>query len=186
MGEAVAGVMYDPRRGISPASRHGYEVIAPASHGRAWLQNYVDGVPVGGLVKSRRRLLREFDDITRAYAHAVVSAPGLLGLAFGLALPFAPLSLLGKVGAGAVIGVAGYASPEGSWLRRFSIGAGVGGAVSSSYLIYRSIPNFDQLGSVLLKAVRYGTQPGLAGTYAQYVWGAAKAVTAVVAPGAAF
>jgi hypothetical protein len=53
-------------------------------------------------------------------------SPGVLGLAFGFVAPFALPGWLATV---TTLGVsyAGYKAPRGSWMRNFSIGAGIGG-----------------------------------------------------------
>lgn len=58
----------------------------------------------------------------------ILDRPGLFGFVFGLFAP-ALLPLKWAVGVGAAIGIGGYMSPEGSWFRNFSIGAGLGGLV---------------------------------------------------------
>lgn len=83
----------------------------------------------------------------------IKTGPGLFGLALGVALPFTGLSLTTKLGISAAIGVGGYASPEGSWFRKFSIGAGIGGAIGSGiqlYELYKQWPTWDQVGQAAL------------------------------------
>jgi len=56
---------------------------------------------------------------------SLVTGPGALGVWTGLALP-SLLSAKALTITSAAIGLGGYVAPQGSWLRRFSIGAGVG------------------------------------------------------------
>jgi hypothetical protein len=63
---------------------------------------------------------------------AALAAPGLLGFGVGLALPFL-LPFKWSAGIGTAIAIGGYASPQGSWLRRFSIGAGLGAGSAAAF-----------------------------------------------------
>jgi len=57
--------------------------------------------------------------------------PGLTGLGVGFLLPKL-LSTTATIVTAAAIGVGGYAAPQGSWLRRFSIGAGLGASLHTA------------------------------------------------------
>lgn len=134
------------RFGGSPAMRHAESGVVSrvryvsgpsASHGRTWTQlRFIDddlaGQPVPGY--GWQKTQRPFANTPLGY---VLASPGLLGLAVGITIPLLPVTLGWRLGAAAVIGAAGYISPEGTWLRRFSIGAGIGAAGVSAYHLWQ-------------------------------------------------
>ena len=89
--------------------------------------------------------------------------PGVVGFAVGVIMPWLGFSVYTALTVTAVVAVAGYVSPEGTYLRNFSIGYGIGGALASGYLLYQALPMKGIIGlmGVAVRQPWYAWIPGI-------------------------
>lgn len=128
--------------------------------------------PYVGVERARRKR------VTRGIGKFLVS-PGVLGLGTGYLLPKIA-STTQTLLATTAIAVGGYVAPAGSFMRNFSIGAGVGAGIHSAEVLYGQYKKIEEfvraIGEPLGKAVDAATElfiapgmnPDLEGDKAHY------------------
>lgn len=119
--------------------------------------------------------------ITRSKLNRFLDAalPYAVGAAFGVILPTMPISLLTKSAVAAGLGIATYVAPEGSFIRKVGIGAGI---TAGSILLWQTATAAGHIAKGIPKPPLLGMVAGLQAAREGSIIGAARGLLYLANP----